>query len=735
MMTSRPLRNLIAVAMTTLFIANGAGWPLLPLLERLENIVYDYRMRLTMPGGVDPRIVIVDIDDRSLQQEGHWPWGRDKLARIVDILFDHYYVGLLGFDVVFAEYDERSGLAVLERLAEGELSEFPAFRERLEALRPELDLDHRFAESLQGRDVILGFSSSKQNRYGALPPPVLKIEDELARIPFHQVAGYNGNLPELQRAAWGGGYFDNSSVDADGVFRRMPLVQRIDDGLYESLPLAMVRAIYGQPPLTLDIASTLADGQEWGLEALRVGPLRVPVDQHGVALVPYRGASGSFRYVSATDVLARKVPPETLDGVIALVGATAPGLLDFRSTPVQNRFAGVEVQANLVAGMLDQRIKKKPAYTMAADILALLLIGLFGMLLLPRLSPISAIVVTFGIGALLLSGNLYAWSGADLALPLAGQLLLLLTFFIFSSAWGFFIETRGKRRLSALFGQYVPKEVVDDMNGRGGDFGVAGESREMSVLFSDIRSFTSISEGMEPDDLKRLINAYLTPMTAIVHRYRGTVDKYIGDAVMAFWGAPLPDSDHARQAVLAALAMQQEMEAVRADFRARGWPELDIGIGVNSGRMNVGNMGSEFRMSYTVLGDAVNLGSRLEGLTKQYGAGIVVSEFTRVQAPGLAYRELDRVRVKGKELPVAIYEPVGAEKDLTARTREELEHHQTALEAYRTQDWGEASRLFGELNERGDGRKLYQLYLERIDHLRENPPGDDWDAVFTYTTK
>jgi len=267
------------------------------------------------------------------------------------------------------------------------------------------------------------------------------------------------------------------------------------------------------------------------------------------------------------------------------------------------------------------------------------------------------------------------------------------------------------------------------------EFSLDGENREMTVLFSDVRGFTTISEGMDPKQLTQLMNALLTPMTRVIHKNRGTIDKYMGDAIMSFWGAPLADSEHARHALYAAMEMMDELKIMQEDFRQRGWPKVNIGIGLNTGNMSVGNMGSEFRMAYTVLGDAVNLGSRLEGLTKEYGVNIIVSESTRAGVPEFLFRELDLVRVKGKHEPVAIFEPVGHKNDIEKSVTEELSAYRKALANFRAQSWDKAELDFFNLNRSYPDRYLYEVYLKRINVYRNDPPGDNWDGVFTHTTK
>ncbi|HYG32807.1 MAG TPA: adenylate/guanylate cyclase domain-containing protein, partial [Methylophilaceae bacterium] len=436
-----------------------------------------------------------------------------------------------------------------------------------------------------------------------------------------------------------------------------------------------------------------------------------------------------------TDVLDGKVAPEKLKDRIVLVGTTAPGLMDLRATPVQHIYPGVEVHANVIAGILDQNIKERPAYVLGAEFLILLLAGLLLAFLLPALSPVWATVLATTMLVSGLTFNLLMWESANLVLPLAPFLLLVATIYVLNMSYGFFIESRGKRQLAGLFGQYVPPELVDEMAKDPSAFSLEGESREMTVLFSDVRGFTTISEGLDPKQLTQLMNEFLTPMTHIIHHARGTIDKYMGDAIMAFWGAPLHDPGHARHALLASMQMVHALTDLQARFKEKGWPEINIGVGLNTGLMTVGNMGSEFRMAYTVMGDAVNLGSRLEGLTKNYGVHIIVSEFTRAQAPDFIFRELDVVRVKGKDKPVTIYEPVCETSQLEATLQDELRLYTDALERYRRQDWDGAGKQFLDLQKHYPQRYLYQMYSERIAYFRQHAPGENWDGVFTYETK
>jgi adenylate cyclase len=313
---------------------------------------------------------------------------------------------------------------------------------------------------------------------------------------------------------------------------------------------------------------------------------------------------------------------------------------------------------------------------------------------------------------------------------------MILALFTLNMAYGFFIEARGMRQITGLFGQYVPPELVDEMARNPERFSMAPREQELTVLFSDVRGFTTISESLTPEDLSAYVNEYLTSMSLLIReRHRGTLDKYIGDAIMAFWGAPVGDPQHARNAVLAALAMQSEAKALNEKFKARGWPTFRIGIGVNSGVMRVGDMGSKIRRAYTVMGDAVNIASRLEGLTKRYGADIIIGEGTHRLIAGFIVREIDRVRVKGKDEPVTLFEPLGLEAQVDNPRHDEIKLWNQALRFYRGQEWDRAERQLLSLRKMAPEREMYELFLERIVHHRAHPPGAGWDGTWTFDTK
>jgi adenylate cyclase len=730
-------RHLANLSVLLVFLGHASQWLSVPVLQRLDNIFYDFRLRATTPNTLDPRIVIIDIDEKSLAQEGRWSWPRARLAQMVDILFERYRIDVLAFDVVFSEPDNSSGLSLLERLSQGQLAQDPRYLEAYKALQPQLAYDEIFAASFKNRPVVLGFYTShkteKINPNHLLPPPLAAAGD-LAFAPLlPRAESYGANLDLFQQAAKSGGFFDNPMVDADGVYRRVALLTQYGGNLYEALSLAIYRKALGSPPV--QFADNAYEAQFSRLEGVRILDYIIPTDEQGAILVPYRGKQKSFAYYSAGDVLSGAVEPAALEHKIAIVGATAAGLTDIRSTPVQNVYPGVEIHANIVSGLLDRTIKSRPSYILGFEILEFLTIGVLSFVLFARLPPFVCIVTFIFLLLAVGGGNIFLWSELNIDSVPASPLLLLSFLFAIQMTFGYFQESRRKKYLSHVFGQYIPPELVEQMALGDQDFNLAGESRDMTVLFTDVRGFTGISEGLDPHELCALMNAILSPITEVIHRHHGTIDKYMGDAVMAFWGAPLNDAAHARNAVSAALSMLPALEDINWQFRARGWPKIGIGIGLNTGKMNVGNMGSSFRMAYTVMGDAVNLGSRLEGLTKQYGVSIIVSETTREQAPEFVYRELDRVRVKGKKKPLTIYQPLGKLEDIETDWLSRLDTLERAMELYRCSCWDEASRLFQQLSEENPTDFLYHVYLERIEYFKKNPPPADWDGVFTHTSK
>ncbi|AKJ26791.1 CHASE2 domain-containing protein [Caldimonas brevitalea] len=741
-------RLALAAAALLVMLAHATGVLPLGWVSRLDHLIYDTRLRATLPGSLDERIVIVDIDEKSLAEVGRWPWGRQHMAALVRELFERQQVRLVGFDIVFAEPDRSSGLQQLEQLARRELKDQPQFLAKLQELRGPLDHDARFADALRGRPVVLGYyfnAEGSAGRHGSLPAPVMDRSDLAGRpVRFTRWEGYGANLPELAAAAPVAGFF-NSLPDGDGVVRSAPLLAEHEGRYYESLPLAMFRRLLGHTEVAPGFPP-----ERWlprsyqGLESLELrrpgGRLAIPVDARVGALVPYRGpggpAGGSFRYVSASELLQGKLAPGELRERIVLVGTTAPGMYDLRTTPVGEVYPGVEAHANLLSGLLDGRLPVRPDYALGYEVLMLLLAGVGLALWLPRLRPAAAAAAVLAVVAALVGLNFWLYAGQRLVMPLASLLWLATLLFVIHLLCAYCLEGRPRRALERVYGRHLSPDQLDELVASTPSQAPALAARQpVSVLFCDLRNFSQLSAPLEAEQVRELMQMFLTRMTEVVAQHRGTLDKYIGDGLMAFWGAPLPAPDYAERAVAAARDMVLALAPLNQALRARGLPDVGFGIGLNTGMACVGDLGSEQRPSYTVLGDTVQVASRLEALTRSYGVDVLVGEGTREAAPHLAWQEVDRVRIKGKERLLTLYTPLAASPEHDKALASELAAWHMALKAYRAQDWDQADVQLLNLQRLNPGRQLYSLFAYRVSHLRKQPPPAGWDGAFSVDSK
>ncbi len=732
-------RIMVGLVITLLVGAHVFSVESLGLIEHLDRLAYDIRVRLNATKEVDQRVVIVDIDEASLAGIGRWPWGRDVVATLLDKLFDRYGARIVAFDVVFSEPDHSSGLYALDLLAKSALRDDDAFRATVEQIRPALDHDAQFAKALSNKQVVLGFYVSNDpdaRNHGRLPNPALPAGAIAPRsADFYLWRGYSGNLSSFQDAAQSAGHF-NVLTDDDGVSRRVPMVVAYRGQYHESLSLAVLRRMHPDArvwPLYRDPIAP--GGMANPLEALQLGSLRIPVDHRGAALIPFRGPRGSFNYISAVDLYENLIPAQALEGKIVIVGTSAPGLYDLRATPVAGVFPRVEIHANLISGILDQRIKSRSVERPWIEQMAILGAGIVLAILLPFVSPLRAVIIAGVIGV---AFGLYAelaWSHFNEYVPLAPPFVLIGALLASNVLYGYFAETRSRRNMARLFGEYVPPELVLQMAEAPEKYTGEASNEVLTIMFGDLRNFTSIAETLDPTALRRLLNEYFTEVTLVIHEHRGTVDKYLGDGVMAFWGAPLHDAEHARNAVRAALVLQEAVRRAERKLPFTPSTPLSIGVGINTGLVSVGDMGSRLRREYTVLGDPVNLAARLESLTKYYHVEIILGAQTRDLIPDLVCRELDRVRVKGKEEVVSIFEPLGFAADIGDARAEELILWGHMLSAYRARQWDEAEHGLSDLAQLAPKAGLYALYASRITYYRRKPPPPEWDAVTVFDRK
>lgn len=705
-------------------------WPS-PVLEQLEWASYDQRVEHSLPQAADPSIIIVDIDERSLQQLGQWPWPREYVASLAYELFEQYQVQLLAFDIIFSEGENNLLASQWQTLRQQypELPETPSVYSG----------DEMLASLIEQYPIVTSFyfeqSSADLPSSGSLPAP-LSVESDVSidNLNLPKPQRFSGNLDLLQNAAINGGFFDNPMVDQDGVFRRVPLVQDWQGELYPTLSLAILHTLLGQPAINVDAYESGGMSQ---LESFDLMGFELPVDERGGVLVPWYGERGTFKYISALDVLTGEADASQLQDAIVLIGTSAPGLMDLRVTPVGSVYPGVEIHASLLAGMLAQELKAEPGYSLAVTILGLLVLGLLMTWLYPRLAAVYMLLISAALASGHIALNWWAWQ-SGWVLPLASGLLLIALMTAWHLTFNFWRESAEKKRVADQFGRYIPRSLVKDIVASPAAQNMDGMKANLSVLFSDIRGFTSFAEGLDPSELTTVMNRLLTPVTAAIHEQRGTIDKYMGDAVMAFWGAPLPESQHAEHAMRGALAMQAALAVINEEFMREGKSGLAMGIGIHTGEMSVGNMGSEFRMAYTVMGDNVNLGSRLEGLTRFYDVDIIISEdsLNSVEQPhDFVTRMLDRVQVKGRDNPVTIYQLMGIKAVLPEADSERAAISDQAIGFYLQGDFERALQTIERLMERFPDDSVAKIYRDRCRDYIDKHPGSDWNGVFEHQTK
>ena len=728
---------LVTLAAALLFASFGQQKP--EFLETLDNRLTDTMFRwrgMVKPG---QPIVIVDIDEKSLRAIGQWPWPRNTVARMIGNLGTGG-AKVIGMDIVFAEADRTSPKNFVDELQQLLPAQLPP--EALAELKAKEALDHDLAlgKALAATPSVLGYVFQTQNdglkNQADMPFPSGATRLAPSSIRYGDISLLRAYRAITNVAAVAQGQsegFFNVFPDASGTVRKVPLFMMMDGVPYPSLALEMLRIGLGAQETTIQV-SRQDQSSAKDILGVEVGTTFIPTDEKGQLTVNFRGPGQTYPYLSAADILAGKNLNQ-VQGKYVLIGTSAAGLLDLRATPFSNIYPGVEVHATIIDNILSHDPFTHDIFTEIGITYTLLLVGGLGLsALLAYASPLLG-----GLGGLLLVagtlvGNYLFFFSHGQLLGLSYPLLTILAIFLVVTLFNYFFEGQKKRFISSAFGHYVSPQIVHQLMEHPERLSLQGEQKNLTVLFSDIQGFTSISERMTSEELGHFMNEYLTAMSRIVLEGKGTVDKFIGDAVMAIWGAPLEDTDHAANCVRVAFKMMTELETLQADWQKRGLPGVNIRIGINTGVMSVGNFGSDQRFDYTVMGDNVNLASRLEGSNKIYGTNIIISEYTKdTLGKGFYCRFLDLVRVKGKELPVRIYEPL-CEGEPAPELKKTTEAFAEALGYYANREFQEAEKIILALNQ-ATPLMLYDLYLERIAHFAINPPPKDWDGAFTFTTK
>lgn len=725
----RGIRLLLAGA-AVLLLALSADVAFRDGFARLSDLLFDgFQRAAPRTATADPGVVVVDIDEASLQHIGQWPWPRDRVGQLVDML-GGMGAAAIAFDMVFTEPDRTSLGPQLQRLqAQG-------FAVQLPAGAP-LDNDALFAASIARNPVVLGVALSDEPGLALSPPMAgLSFAGTDPRRYLEATGGGLSNLPGLTQAASGIGSFSFPPA-RDNIIRNMPLVAVAGGQLYPGLGVEALRVAQGASGLMLrsSDASGEVGGSRLALTSVKVGVLALPSMADGRLRVHFSGMP-HMTVIPAWQLLQGDAAAlaDKVEGRIVLVGTSAIGLRDIVATPLAAAAPGVNVHAELIDQALNQQFLQRPDWARGAEVVAAVLASLLLLLVLRLGRPVlSSLALSLLLGALL-GGAWWAYRRHAMLLdPLPGLLCLLSVFLTMMPAL-LFLGNREKRFVRTAFGRYLSPALVERLSQDAQALQLGGENREITVLFSDIRGFTTLSENLAPDALTALLNRYLTPMTDVLLAHEATIDKYIGDAIMAFWNAPVDIPDHPRKACLAALGMAAAVDALNAACGSA----IRIGVGLHVGDACVGNLGSQQRFSYSAIGDTVNLASRVEGLTKFYGLTVMVTEAVRAQAADLAFVEVDRVRVVGRSEPVVLHALLGdASLAADAVFQAMAAQHAVVLAHYRRGDFGAAAVQLQVLSESSAAlplQALHRFLAQRIDQLMANPP-EAWDGIFTATTK
>ena len=748
------MQYLIPFIMLVMLIVGRGSFP--DFVEGVRHRSFDYFQRIRPREYVPVPVHVIDIDDASLEKYGQWPWPRNFIARLVNSLRD-YGVSVIAFDSVFPEKDRTSPN---EAVKSWPASQYTSKAVELAGKLP--NNDDIFAKAISGSGVVLGFSLTNDFKddnvigYSMIPGQ----ESGVAKYSYGQsghvqteflpvFTGATVNLPVLEKSADGIGSFV-FIPEKDGILRKVPMVFNKDSRFIPSLSAEALRVFQGAKMYMIKYSDGNKSAfsmlsKHLGIDSVKIGRYVMPTDEYGRVWV-YFTKSSPGRIISVKDVIEGTVPREALDGAITLIGTSAAGLRDLRNTPLDPVMPGVEVHANIIEQALLGNMLRQPYWSYILESWYTLLAGFLVILLLPRFGAFGRTFTSLFFVVLFacISWFSFVYAGflIDPVCPIAAVAIVAVS----SLVTGYRMTETEKKRVRTAFGHYMHPAMVEELAAHPEKLRLGGEMRNMTILFCDIRGFTTISEQYDSVGLTRVINRFLTPMTTVIMDRKGCIDKYIGDCIMAFWNAPIDDSRHILNSCESALVMQEELarlnkvweEASKKD--GTKYLPINIGVGLNTDDCCVGNLGSDQRFNYSVLGDGVNLASRLEGQSKAYGVKIVIGPKTNDGAEGFATLELDLIKVKGKTRPVNIYTLLGRREMLESQEfRSQKDAHDGMISAYRSADFARAEELLAVCRSsfaaaHGLG-KLYDLYASRIEAFKENPPEPGWDGTYTATSK
>ena len=699
----------------------------LQIFSNLQNYSFDTLQRL-LPREIyaeDP-VVIIDIDDRSLAEIGQWPWSRNQLAKLTN---QAYAAAALGFDIVFAEPDRTN--------PQNFISSYPLN----ESLKKELSAlpsnDELFAQAITDHGtVVLGQALNNKNN---IKPSKTKFglvtQGDDPKQFITNYSGIQNNIKELESSAAGVGSMSIGNNDA--IVRQLPTFERVDDQLVPSLALEMTRVAVGASTFQIkssNASSEEAYGAQTGINNIKLWPLTIPTTPEGNAWV-YFAPSRDISTVSAADVISGVISPDFFEGKVALVGTSAAGLLDLRSTPTEKNVPGVTIIAQFIQQIFANEFLQRPDWLFGAEFIAGLLLAVLITLGIQALGPIGGLsIFLVGSGGIMGSSYYFFKSKLFLVDPIS-PLIISLSVYVAVTFFNFLFTELERSRVRGAFAQYLSPEMVNRLAESSESLVLGGERKEMTFLFSDIRGFTKISEQYkdDPEALTQLINELLTVLSNAILEHGGTIDKYMGDCIMAFWNAPTDQADHRQLAIQAAHSMNEALDEFNLNTEGSLDFKLEIGIGINSGNCIVGNMGSDKRFDYTVLGDAVNLASRLESQSSNYGLHMIVGENTYMNDSDFTMIEIDKIAVKGKSTAETIYTCFKSGMKLPEGF---IDNHASFLAEYRAQNWNAANLLIDELMSSSNELELYYRHMKaRIEKYITNPPSADWGGVYVATNK
>lgn len=710
-------------------------------IAQLRLIVFDSYQKISpRPYDPDTPVRIIDIDEESLRRVGQWPWPRTKIAEMIDRL-TQLNTAAIAFDVVFAEPDRLSPREVMKQIPKSQLPD--TVWQTLEALPSN---DTTLAEAVSRSRVILGFVLT--NDTGTeLPVSIGKFaqagDDPRQFVPSY--TGAAGNLAELQANARGLGAL-NWVPELDAVVRRVPILLRGGDTLYPSLSAETLRVAQGETTHVVKASGASGEfsfGQQTGVVAVKIGQFIVPTDKTGQVWVHFSEPTDA-RTIPAWKVLSGDATADQLAGRIVLVGASAAGLFDLQTTPLETGVPGVQAHAQAIESIFAGDLLLRPDYALGLELAYLIVAAIFLILLMRRIPVHWSVIAFFACIIMVNAGSWYAFKEWKWLLDPVYPSIALFVVFVAGEVQLLVATERERRYITGAFGRYLSPDLVARLSDEHEGLELGGEIRNMTLLFCDVRDFTKISEGLSAGELTALINRFLTPMTEAILVRQGTIDKYMGDAIMAFWNAPLDDPDHAQHAcdaavdMIARLAELNTVLKAEADEGGRTFTPLNIGIGINTGEACVGNMGSAHRFDYSVIGDNVNVASRLEGQSKTYAVQIVIGEATAETLDQWPTLELDLIKVKGKAKAERVFTILPQPSDDQAYDPGRLQkQHATLLEAYREKHWDTALELLAQCRTLAPQAALgyYDVLDARIDHYRGAPPPADWDGTYEAETK